>query len=351
MPPSMQETVTIVLERGGGSGGEREAIEIPRRVGSVKLGETIGSGGGGIVLHGYDETLHRRVAVKILHRYHGALNAAAAAEIVSGLRSAARVKHPNVVTVYTVDQVAGMPVIVMELIDGVSMRELLMRLGGVEVALAIHMLRSIVAAVAVMHDANVVHRDLKPANILFDREGRPHVCDFGLAVEFDSLKRSHSGGENVAGSPLYMAPEMFEGYVSPQGDVYALGMILFEMLGGAAPFHADSMSRMRECHQSIEPPYELLELRQVPPEAIDLLRRCLNKQRFLRFKTAAHFLRGIESFAPASARDETLRLRLMSAIAGAQPAPGAPPADESAPAAMTTFDLVRERARKKRDGA
>lgn len=347
MPPSMQETVTLVLDRAGG--GERESIEIPRRVGSVKIGELIGEGAGGIVLGGFDETLNRRVAVKILHRYHGALNAAAAAEIVSGLRSAARIKHANIVTVHTVDQISGMPVIVMELIDGVSLRELRTRLPNVDVPLALHMLRGVVDAIAVMHDANVVHRDLKPANILFDRDGRPHVCDFGLAVEVDALKSRHSGGEAVAGSPLYMSPEMYDGHVSPQSDVYALGVMLFELLCGAPPFNADSMSSMRECHQAGEPPYERLAEHAVSDDVLDLLRRCLNKQRFLRFKTGAHLLRAIELLAPTGPRDEMLRLKLAAAVAGARPdTPTQAPADAGA-IAMTTFDLVRERAKRKRE--
>ncbi len=306
MPPSMQETVTLVFDRAGGN--ERESVEIPRRVGSVKIGELIGEGAGGVVLGGYDETLHRRVAVKILHRYHGALNAAAAAEIVSGLRSAARVKHANIVTVHTVDQISGMPVIVMELIEGISMRDLRGRLTEFDVPLALHMLRGVVEPIAVMHDASVVHRDLKPANILFDRDGVPHVCDFGLAVEVDLLKSRHSGGEAVAGSPLYMSPEMYDGHVSPQSDVYALGIMLFELLSGAPPFNADSMSTMRACHHASEPPYERLSGRAVSEEVLDLLRRCLNKQKFLRFKTAGHLLRAIEQVAPSGSRDDLLRL-------------------------------------------
>ena len=113
--------------------------------------------------------------------------------------------------------------------------------GRMDLSLALYVMRSITSAVATLHDAGVIHRDLKPTNVLFDRGGEARVCDFGLACEFDA--GAYKGNaEEIGGSPLYMAPEMFDGHVSPHSDVYALGVMLFEVLVGSPPFSAQSIS-------------------------------------------------------------------------------------------------------------
>ncbi len=334
----LQATVTIHLDQ---PDGIREALEIPARVGSVKIGEVLGQGAGGIVLLGFDEILGRRVAVKFLHRSGSGLSAAATAELVDGLRAAARVKHPNVVTVHSVEVVAQMATIVMEFVDGISLREYLARSGAVAPEIATFILRRLASAVESLHEAGVVHRDLKPANILFDRTGEPRVCDFGLAIDA-AQRRGERAHQPIAGSPLYMAPEMFEGHVSPQSDVYALGVLYYEMLAGVAPHSAESMSEIRRCHESMEPSLERLP--PLPEALIDLVQRCLHKQRFLRFKTAGHLRRALDD--ESTSRDDAIRMRISSVIHAAPDAPR-PSAADSTPA-MTTFDLLSQRARDKR---
>lgn len=343
----MDETVTIMISQGSG-GAPPVAFEIPSRVGNVKLGERLGEGASGVVFSAYDEALNRKVAVKFLHKQTGGMSDSAVVELVDGVRSMARVKHPNIVGVHQVDAVGRLPFIVMEFVDGASLRDLLRQRGPAPIELGAHVIRQIASAVAALHEVNVIHRDLKPANILFDREGVGHVCDFGLACEFKAA--DYRGlTNNIAGSPLYMAPEMFEGHTSPAGDVYALGVILFELLAGRPPFSADTMSEIQACHVKEPPPIELLENRRVPEELQEVVRRALNKQRFLRFKTAAHFLRGLEQACAPSPADERHRMELAGMVAGArvQAPTGSAPAVE--PAAMTTFDLVAERARRKRE--
>lgn len=348
----MQETVTVMLS--AGHGDKPEPVEIPRRVANVKVGEMLGEGTGGVVFTGFDDVLGRRVAVKFLHRRRGTLNPAALTELANGIRAAARVKHPNIVTVHSVETQAGMPVIVMEFVDGVSMRDLIVRGGALDYPLAVFVMRSIVSAVAALHEANIVHRDLKPANILFDREGQAHVVDFGLACDFD-VTHFRGAACNIGGSPLYMAPEMYEGHVSPQSDVYALGVILFEVLAGAAPFTADTIEAMRAQHERGDVPLHVLSRRGVPDDAVDLVSRALHRQRFLRFKTAAHLSRALEELPIPEKREETLRMRLASAVGAARASRTAPAAPQPANAvsdspSMTTFDLVAQRARQKRLG-
>jgi serine/threonine protein kinase len=343
----VQETMTVMLSTGHGT--PPQAVEIPRRVGSVKLGDMLGEGTGGVVFLGYDEALHRKVAVKLLHRRRGDAHDPAMAELARGVRSAARIRHPNILTIHAVETVNQMPVIVMEYVDGVSLRELLLRSGALDLSLAMYVMRSVVSAVAALHDASVVHRDLKPANVLFDRDGEARVCDFGLACEFD---RAAFKGQvvNIGGSPLYMAPEMFEGHVSPQSDVYALGIILFEVLAGGPPFSAQTLSEIKTCHRVWQPPLWQLERHGVPEDLREVVGRTLHKRRFLRYKTAGHLLRVLERVTVPERRDEALRMRvaeLVSAWPGDAGSAEKPPAMPS-PAA-TTFDLIARRARQKRE--
>lgn len=344
----MQETVTIMLSTGHGS--KPEPVEVPRRVGNVKLGEMLGEGAGGVVFVGFDEVLNRRVAVKLLHRRQGQLNEAAITELANGIRAAGRIKHPNIITVHSVETVNRMPVIVMEYIDGLSMRDVLLRTGALDLPLGLHLMSGVVSAVEALHNANVVHRDLKPANILFDRDGHPHVCDFGLACEFDT-SRFQGAAQNIGGSPLYMAPEMFDGHVSPQSDVYALGVILFEVLTGATPFTAETISGMKVEHCQTAIPIALLERRRVPEGVVEVVERALHKQRIMRYKTAGHMMRAIEQLTSPEHGDAVLRRRLADIVASRPSEPHARPVPSVVPAqAMTTFDLVAERARRKREG-
>jgi len=341
----LDETMTIMLTRDSGS--PPEAMEVPRRVGSVKLGEKLGEGASGVVFQGYDEALDRKVAVKVLHRRDGKSFGSTFAELADGVRTAARIKHPNIVTVFSVETAGDLPIIVMEFVDGISLRELLTRGGVPDLPLALHLCRTITGAVAALHEANVLHRDLKPANVLIDVDGRVYVCDFGLACTF-SPSRYSGDATNIAGSPLYMAPEMFDGEVSPQSDVYALGMLLFEVLTGAPPFAADSMSRIRRCHEVERPPTHLLHARGVPEELVDVVERALHKRRFLRYKTAGHLLRAIESVDVPSPPDDTLRRVLVDRVAARGGVARDAASAAAPPVAMTTFDLVARKAREKR---
>jgi serine/threonine protein kinase len=342
----MEETITLMLSSSHGQ--PAEPVEIPRRVGHVKLGDVLGEGTGGVVLTGYDEALSRRVAVKLLHRRDLLPAQADRLALIEGIRSAAGIKHGNLLTVYHVETVNDLPVIVMEYIDGISLRDLSRRIGPMDIALALYVMRAIAAGVEALHAAGVVHRDLKPANVLFDRDGQAHVCDFGLACKFD-LATYQAGCQTLGGSPLYMAPEMFEGHVSPQSDVYALGIMLFEVLGGQAQFFAGTLSDMQARHTAAHIPLHVLKRHSVPAELCEVVRRALHKQRFLRYKTGGRFLQALEAIEVPNWREETQRLRVAEIVTARQHR-SADAAHEhlTPPAAQTTFDLVARRAAEKR---
>ncbi len=339
----MDETRTILVETL--PAGEPQPVEIPARIGTVRLGHEIGRGSGGVVFAGFDDALSRPVAVKVLRRLIGEGPDPATIELVEGLRSAARIKHPHMVTIYAVHTDAGVPVVVMEYVDGGSLRELLRRGGALPVELAVYVLRCVLEAVDALHREGVIHRDLKPANILFDRQGRPYVCDFGMACELEALERGELLGA-VGGSPLYMAPEMFEGRASLQSDVYALGVILFEMLAGRPPFEAGSLDEMKARHIAEPVPLEVLAARGVPERLREVVRRAMHKQAILRYKSAGHLLRAVSEAAPPMRAADVLREALTRRIVGE--ARGREVARGSAPAARTIHDLVARRAAEKR---
>lgn len=342
----VQETMTIMLTTEAGS--KPQPVEVPRQVGSVRVGELLGEGAGGAVFVGFDEALRRNVAVKVLHRQERGLTQAATHELVEGIRSAARVKHPNVVVVHHVATVAQMPVIVMEYVDGISLRELFQRAERLDLPLGLFVLRAVVGGVAALHEADIVHRDLKPANILLDRSANAFVVDFGLACRMDATTWA-SGLSQVAGSPLYMAPEAFEGHASPQGDVYALGVMLFQALAGKPPFSGTTLEEVKKQHINDEVSVELLEAAGVPDEVGEVVLRAMHKQRIMRYKSARHLLRALDDLPLPPTREDDLRnrlIRLISATPESRAARRSPAEDTPS---MTTFDLVARRAREKRD--
>ena len=339
----MEDTVTLMLQ--SHHSAEPEPVVVPRRIGAVKLNELLGQGAGGAVFSGFDEALSRRVAVKLLHRAAGNPNLAATAELVDGIRAAAAIKHANIVSVYSVENCNGMPVIVMEFVDGLSMRDVLSRAGKLDLPTALYLMRQVLMGVDVLHQANIVHRDLKPANILFDRDGVGRVCDFGLALQFDSALWRAGVGQ-VGGSPLYMAPEMFDGHVSPHGDVYALGVMLFELLGGEAPFIGETISDLQSRHASSPAPIEKLEQLRIPESLCEVVRRSLHKQRFMRYKSAGHLLRALNDSPVSGPPEEVLRRRVASLVDGG--IKGTHATTESSIPDRTTFDLLARRAGEKR---
>lgn len=344
----MEDTLTVMVEPLVGDAPE--PVEIPRRVGFVKLGELLGQGASGAVFSGFDEALNRRVAVKVLCRYRGATRSADRVRVVDGVRSAARVKHANITAIHTVDLVGEIPFIVMEFVEGVTLRELLLRSGALDAALVLHLMQTLTGAVATLHNAQVVHRDLKPANVLIDPAGELHVCDLGLACDF-SLAHFAQGTDTIAGSPLYMAPEMFDGYVSPQSDVYALGVMMFEMLTGRPPFKVDSMDQARIAHQTQPPDLSLLHQLRLSEDLTDCVERALNKQRILRYKSAGHMLRALEAAPETSRATDALRRRVVDLVLACRARTTATaqiqPPD---PGPANTYDLLARRAQQKRSG-
>src|SRR5690349_21814480 len=211
--------------------------------GRYRLGAVIGRGGMGTVWQARDELLNRDVAVKEIvwpPQMDPAEREVARGRAVREAQLAARLHHPNVVTVYDIVEEDDRPCIVMELVPFRSLREVIAEDGPVSPAQAARIGLSVLAALPAVHDAGLVHRDVKPANILLGPEGRIVLADFGIAKAADSPALTASGV--LVGSPSYLAPERARGGIAgPAADLWALGASLFAAVEGRPPFERDGV--------------------------------------------------------------------------------------------------------------
>ncbi|HVF59314.1 MAG TPA: serine/threonine-protein kinase, partial [Thermoanaerobaculia bacterium] len=187
----------------------------------------LGRGGMGEVYRADDLRLGQTVALKFLPA-ELAEGRERLERFYSEVRLARQVSHPNVCRVYDVGEAGGRSFLAMEYVDGEDLASLLRRIGRLPEDKALEVARQLCAGLAAVHDRGLLHRDLKPANVMLDGHGRVRLTDFGLAAA-----AAEAQGSELAGTPQYMAPEQFAGRgLSPRSDVYALGLVLYELFTG-----------------------------------------------------------------------------------------------------------------------
>lgn len=218
------EPAITVHPRPGDRFAERYAIE-----------RVIGEGGMGRVLLAYDDVLGERVAIKLMSCHSESANALD--RFRAEVRLARRITHRHIARVHDLGQAGAVPYFTMEWIDGESLADRLDRVGRLDEAPAIGIARAICQGLQAAHEAGVVHRDLKPANVLLENGGRVVLTDFGIARALGHASASTPMTVGVIGTPDYMAPEQLLGQpVGPSTDLYALGVLLYEVLTGRRPF-------------------------------------------------------------------------------------------------------------------
>jgi eukaryotic-like serine/threonine-protein kinase len=287
--------------------------------------EPLGAGGMGEVYRARHLSMDRPVAIKFLHQ-RLVEDEAARGRFQTEARAAVKLRHPNAVSVTDFGQTSeGIIYIVMELLEGRTLREILDREAPLETARAISIMLQASDAVAAAHDAGIIHRDLKPANILVtqsaDQPAVVKVLDFGIATfsaddDEDATVLAHA--KSVIGTPRYMSPEQHNGNdLTAAADVYSLGVILYEMLTGMVPFSGSTPGEIAQKHAN-NPPHPPREVVAAIPEDIehDVL-HALEKQPVDRPANAGEFRRellktaerlGLEHHAVTSAPDiEMLR--------------------------------------------
>lgn len=256
--------------------------------------EQIGKGGMGEVYLAEDKTLGRKVALKVLAETVSADNRRMN-RFEREARSLAAINHPNIVTIYTVEEAEGTRFLTMELVEGRSLDKLIPD-GGLPSERFFALSIPIADALATAHEKGITHRDLKPSNVMVSEEGRVKVLDFGLAKllpRFDEFESTQAATEaltqegRLVGTVPYMSPEQIEGGpVDHRTDVFALGIVLYEMATGRRPFGGDTSPSLMSSILKDQPP-SVTEIREgVPRQLARIIGRCLEKDPRRRFQSA-----------------------------------------------------------------
>jgi serine/threonine-protein kinase len=261
--------------------------------GRYQLLRQVANGGMAAIYEATDTRLDRKVAVKIMHS-HLAQDDAYVSRFIREAKAAAALSHPNIVAVQ--DQgwnQNGVPAVflVMELIEGHTLREYLNERGRFEIKDAMNYLTPILSALSAAHALGIVHRDVKPENIMISNEGRVKVADFGLARGEIIGSTMTAESSVILGSVSYLSPEQVQrGIADSRSDVYAAGIVAYEMLIGDKPFTADSPIQIAYMHVNEEVPRLRSKRKEIPKALDDLIARATSKNPDDRPRTASEFL-------------------------------------------------------------
>ncbi len=218
---------------------ERDDFRPGHRLGIYEIRRCLGRGGMGAVYLARDHSLDRKVAIKVLHPSRSG-DDSLVRRFEREAKAAARLSHPNIVSVYAVGSEKGLPYIVMEYVDGIPLDQWMAREGAMDWRRAMTLCGQVASALHCAHTKGVVHRDIKPANILMDRENRARVTDFGVAKVLEASTQLTTEGTFI-GTPQYMSPEQCGiGEIGPQSDIFSLGITVYELLAGVRPFDAST---------------------------------------------------------------------------------------------------------------
>jgi hypothetical protein len=264
----------------------------------------IGRGGMGEVYRADDLKLGQPVALKFLPKAL-ADDPVRRERLFAEVRIARQVSHPNICRVYDIGEIDGRHFLTMEYIDGEDLASLLKRIGNLHGTKALDVARQLCAGLAAAHDKGVLHRDLKPANVMIDGRGRVRVTDFGLAV----AAGEEVSTEDVSGTPPYMAPEQFAGKgASVRSDIYALGLIFYELFTGRRAFEEKTLAELRAKKETTSPTAPSEIARDIDPIIERVILRCIDKdprQRPASAVQVAAALPGGDPLAVAIAAGET----------------------------------------------
>lgn len=261
---------------------------VGRTIGKYEIVETLGHGGMASVYKGYQRDVDRYVAVKVLPPHPGQ-DALFIERFEREARTVARLQHPHILPMFDFGEDNGVLYIITAYIDGGTLRDLIAR-GQMPLDRVERMFSHLASAVDYAHRQGVVHRDIKPDNVLLDSEGFAHLSDFGIVkiVQGDDSGLTATGG--LIGTPAYMSPEQVQGTnVDHRGDIYSLGIVLYEMLTNTQPFISDTPIQV-VLRQINDPPPPLKQYRADLPDAVEtVLQRALAKDPKKRYQSANTF--------------------------------------------------------------
>jgi serine/threonine-protein kinase len=281
-----EQTLTLEISREGLTRGTLFA-------GRYEVIEELGRGGMGRVYKVYDRKIGEVIALKVINP-EISLNQRAIDRFRNELRFARKIGHRHVGRMYDLGEDGGKFYITMEYVEGENLKSFIRRSGQLAPRKAVSLARQVCEGLAEAHRLGIIHRDLKPQNIMIDREGNARIMDFGIArfTEADGL----TGSGMMVGTPEYMSPEQAETTeVDKRADLYALGVILYEMVTGRVPFAGETPFAVLVKHKQ-EPPEDPQESNPLVSEAVTrIILKCLAKERAARYQTAEELLEDLAS--------------------------------------------------------
>ncbi|HEY0255589.1 MAG TPA: serine/threonine-protein kinase [Kofleriaceae bacterium] len=286
--------------------------------GRYRIAAPLAAGAMGMVYRGERMALGRPVAIKFLHSAI-ASDPLVRARFEGEARAASKMNHPNVVGVIDCGLHEGAPYVVMELVHGKTLREILDG-GSIAVPRALRLVHQILAGLAHAHAHGVIHRDLKPENILVRSDAmgeHAQIVDFGLAKRLDAMTITL---DQAIGTPSYMSPEQTVGDpVDARSDLYAVGVLLFELLADRKPFHSPYMFETLRMQREASVPWfaDVAPDRHIPPELEAVVRRALEKAPADRFRSAGDLAVALDD-ARVSAHEQTDDLDVRDLLAASK---------------------------------
>ncbi len=307
---------------------------IGANLGNFKILEPLGQGGMARVYRARQENLDREVAIKVLPPWYAA-DRSFVERFNLEARLVGRLAHPNIVTVHDASEYNGHLYIVMQLVDGGTLKQRLDQLRAqgrtMDLAEATTIFRQIADALAYAHEQGIIHRDVKPVNVLLDRAGRPILSDFGIAKVLASTSEQLTRPGAGVGTPEYMSPEQCRGIqVDGRADIYALGVMLFEALTGRTPFVGSSYPELAHSHLYLPPPPPSRFNPAISPAVEQVILTALMKDPAQRYQRAGELVDALELATRSTARLPAYPFERSPSPPSAPAMPPSPPA--SAPA-------------------
>ena len=307
----------------------------PEKIGIYEVKSELGRGGMATVYRAYDPRFEREVAVKVLPQELLHSDPQFRLRFEREAKIIAQLEHSAIVPVYDVGESEGQPYFVMRYMNGGSLSERI-KAGVFTIDEAIQILGAIAPALDEAHSKGIVHRDIKPSNILFDKRGNPYISDFGIA-KLTQAQAGNVTGSAIIGTPAYMAPEQAQGTdVDGRADIYALGIILFELLTGKQPYEADTPMAVAIKHIT-DPVPRIRQTNPKLPEGMDtIIQKAMAKNKTDRFSTAAEMTDALREVV----RNITTKLQAAPAAASSPPATPTTKADAKALPQKKTFNAL-----------
>lgn len=267
---------------------------IGHQLGKYTLTQLLGMGGMASVYASYQEAVKRPVAIKVLPPQL-ALTPGYAERFIREVELAASLEHPHILPIYDYGTDKGMSYIVMRLLTGGALDARIREFNKPSISEALQVLRQIGDALDYAHRRGIIHRDLKSSNVMFDSEGNAYLADFGIAKALDGNTTGLTGTGQVVGTPSYMSPEQWRGdNVDSRSDIYAFGVMAYDLLTGRLPFAAPTPHAMMYKHLTEQPPPPALIDPSLPSGVNEILIKALAKDPQTRYSTATEMVQALE---------------------------------------------------------